>query len=327
MNIVDMHCDTLSKLYQAKQERKPLALVENLLDIDLKRMKQAGSLCQNFAVFLDLAETDTPYHQAMEMIDLFEEEMAKNDSLIRQARSYQDMIQNRESGRMSALLTLEEGETCEGSIEKLHAFYDRGVRMMTLSWNHKNTLGYPNVDADTKTFYTPDTVHGLTEKGILFVEEMQKMGMIVDVSHMSDAGFYDVLKHTKKPFVASHSNARAVCPWVRNMTDDMIRRLAEKGGVMGLNFCMDFLIDTKGGERKTNYMEAVAKHASHIINVGGEECLGLGSDFDGIKRNEDLRGVETLPDLAKHFLKAGLSERQVDKIFSQNVLRVYKELL
>ena len=145
---------------------------------------------------------------------------------------------------MSALMTVEEGAVCQGEISRLRALYERGVRMLTLTWNFKNELGYPNVrmpENSQPTFIpdlkTPNTKDGLTKTGIAFVEEMERLGMIIDTSHLSDAGFYDVLKYTKKPFVASHSNARTISASVRNLTDDMIRRLSERGGVTGLNFC------------------------------------------------------------------------------------------
>lgn len=169
---------------------------------------------------------------------------------------------------MSAMLTVEEGGVCGGRTECLRELYKQGVCMMTLSWNYKNELGHPNLYAELrnsiraeephltpeeqdyalqKYLNTPDTEHGLTKKGREFVECMEEMGMIVDVSHMSDAGFFDVLQMTKKPFVASHSNARALCPCTRNLTDDMIRALAAKGGVAGLNFCADFLSPCRAG--------------------------------------------------------------------------------
>ncbi len=279
---------------------------------------------------------------------------------------------------MSALLTLEEGAVCEGSMEKLHAFYDRGVRMMTLTWNFPNEIGFPNIhmpeNGGEPDFTVPETERGLTEFGFDLIEEMQRIGMIVDVSHLSDAGFYDVASHAKKPFVASHSDARSVCRAVRNLTDDMIRTLAEKGGVTGLNYCADFLhakkpfvashsdarsvcravrnltddmirtLAEKGGVTGLNYcadfledgvpgmpnegtIEAIVRHAKHIVNVGGEDCLGLGSDFDGIPTHAELTGADKLPLLDSALSKAGFTQRQREKIFSENVLRVYREIL
>ena len=151
--------------------------------------------------------------------------------------------------------------------------------------------------------------------------------MIVDVSHMSDAGFYQVLSLTRKPFVASHSNARAVCPCVRNMSDDMIRALAERGGVMGLNFCADFLTQVPYGKENPGSIAAVVNHARHIVKVGGMECIGLGSDFDGIDTHRELTGADSMERLWNAFKESGFKESQIDKIWGGNVLHLYKEVL
>lgn len=332
MKIIDMHCDTISALYHAGKKGEKKELLENDLHIDLKRMQKADYLLQNFAAFVDLRESKSTCQDAKEMIALLKEEIHKNKDSIRLVQSYGDIEICKQEQKVGAMITLEEGNICEGSLERLKEFYDLGARMLTLSWNYPNALGYPNVNADEvdsqnplPRLTTPDKEHGLTKTGIAFVEEMQRMGMIVDVSHMSDAGFYDVADLSKKPFVASHSDARAVSRMARNMTDDMIRTLAEKGGVMGLNFCMDFLICPD--ENRSDYLDAVVRHARHIVNVGGMEVLGLGSDFDGIDTNTELPGVQTMPLLADALRKGGFTEREVEQIFSENVLRVYKDTL
>ena len=246
------------------------------------------------------------------------------------------------------MLTVEEGAVCKGELAKLHQLYDMGVRMMTLTWNYPNELGYPNLDsvkgkevhkrcseADAGNaqqifedyFYMPDAVNGLTECGREFVSAMERLGMIVDVSHLSDAGFYDVLECTKKPFVASHSNARRVCRCVRNLSNDMIVKLAERGGCTGLNFCADFLEEMPVGQENPGTIEAVVRHAKHIVNLGGIEVLGLGSDFDGIETHKELPGVQSMGLLWEALHKAGFTQSELDKIFYQNVLRVYKECL
>ena len=156
---------------------------------------------------------------------------------------------------------------------------------------------------------------------------MEELGMIPDVSHLSDAGFFDVLKVTKKPFVASHSNARSICPSVRNMTDEMIKSLGERGGVMGLNFYADFLEEKPDGVYNPGTLEAVVRHAKHIVKVGGIEILGLGSDFDGIETNEALPGAQSMGKLAEALLQSGFHESELDKILYGNVMRVYEECL
>lgn len=207
-----------------------------------------------------------------------------------------------------------------------------GVRMLTLTWNFPNELGHPNINAlDIRqgypSLFLPDTLHGLTDRGRDFVARMGELGMLVDVSHLSDKGFWDVAEVCGRPFVASHSNARAVCPCVRNLTDEMIRTLAERGGVMGLNFCADFLRTVPEGEKNPGRLEDVTAHARHILRVGGEDCLGLGSDFDGIDTNQALPGAQSMGKLWEALKQSGFTERQLDKVFYANVLRVLEGVL
>lgn len=191
--------------------------------------------------------------------------------------------------------------------------------MITLTWNYPNEIGYPHKDTNP--------VHGLTKRGQELVQEMENLGILVDVSHLSDAGFYDVATCTSKPFVASHSNARAVCNTSRNLTDDMIRILGERGGVTGLNFYPDFLTLPMPGQENPGTIAAVTAHAKHIVNVGGIEVLGLGSDFDGIDSHKELPGVQAVWLLADAFAKEGFKASEIDKIMYGNVLRVYREAL
>lgn len=329
MKVVDMHCDTISRLVKFRDRKWTLG--ENELHMRLDKMEAGDYLLQNFALFVFAKSGKDPYQAALEMADCFEEQMRLFSDRIAQVRSYADIEKSAAEGKMCAMLTIEEGAVCQGSLEKLHEFYDRGVRMMTLTWNFPNEIGFPNVSMPEKgekpDFTVPQTENGLTEFGITLVEEMERMGMIVDVSHLSDAGFWDVLHHTKKPFVASHSNARAVCGHVRNLTDEMIRALGERGGVTGLNFCADFLESAPVGATNAGTIEAVVRHAKHIADVGGIDCLGLGSDFDGIDTHAQLTGADKLPLLDRALEKGGFCASQREKIFSRNVLRVYKELL
>ena len=302
----------------------------------MEKKKKADYLLQNFALFVHLSSCENPLEEVLELADVYYDELDKNQDLIRPVYSYADIESNRKAGLMSAMLTVEEGGVCKGNPAFLRTLYRLGVRMLTLTWNFPNELGWPNLEVpgegvDPESF-RPDfrkanVNQGLTETGIAFVQEMERLGMIVDVSHLSDAGFMDVLRVTKKPFVASHSNARAVCSWARNLTDDMIRLLAERGGVTGLNFCPAFLTDVPDGEATYGSIAAILEHAKHIVNVGGTDCLGLGTDFDGIKTHDELPDAPYMPLLIDAFGKAGFTSSQVDKILSGNVLRVYKEVL
>ncbi len=346
--VVDMHCDTISELLKRKREGKAAALRENDCHVDILKMKKGKYLLQNFALFVDMEACTDAWEEVQALLALYQQEIAANHEQIMPVLTWSDIERNQKEGRMSAMLTVEEGGVCGGSLKKLEKLYGQGVRMMTLLWNYPNGLGYPNLNrhkgrATRQTagekgrmeaerllrqyLNTPDTENGLTDTGALFVERMEELGMIVDVSHMSDAGFYQVLSLTQKPFVASHSNARAVCPCVRNMSDDMIRMLAERGGVMGLNFCADFLTQASYGEDNPGSIAAVVNHAKHIVKVGGMECIGLGSDFDGIDTHRELTGADSMERLWNAFKESGFRESQIDKIWGENVLRLYREVL
>lgn len=344
MKVADMHCDTISLMREKLGENNKNNLRSNSFQIDLNKMQQGDYLLQNFAAYVDFGAFDNPFEEAMHLIELYYEQLELNSDIIAPVYSYSDIEKNKKEGRMSALLTLEEGEVCKGNIDYLRLFHRLGVRMMTFTWNYKNQLANPNIlmpikndvnnaqpitgEADYELkkvdIFTPDTENGLTSKGIEFLEEMENIGIIPDVSHLSDAGFYDVYKYTKKPFVASHSNARQKCACVRNLTDDMIRKLGEKGGVMGINYAADFL---KTGAQKDNYMDTAIEHIKHIVNVGGIDCVGFGSDFDGIPPYEDIKDASVMPVFEEKLKKAGFTQQQTEKIFYKNILRVYKEIL
>lgn len=329
MRIADMHCDTISEILKHKRLGEDCSLRDNSLHVDLERMRRSGYLIQNFALFVQARKCQlTPWDEVCALYEVYRQELLSNEEILAPVHAYEDIECNRSAGKLSALLTVEEGAVCGGDVEKLRRLYEMGVRMMTLTWNFANELGWPNINLDGEVdLYRPDTTHGLTPKGKEFVELMNELGMIVDVSHMSDAGFYDVLECSSKPFVASHSNARTICGCVRNLTDDMIRKLAERGGCMGLNFCADFLEQMPSGMKNPGTVAAVVRHARHIVNVGGIEVLGLGSDFDGIDTHEELPGVQSMGILWEALHKSGFTQGELDKIFAGNVLRVYREIL
>ena len=329
MKIIDMHCDTISELLNLRRQGRQVSLRQNDLHLDLERLQKSGYLLQNFALFVNLKKCRDPWEEVCALYNMYREQLQENSDMIAPVYTYCDIRKNREQGKMSALLTVEEGGVCKGEIEKLRCLYEMGVRMMTLTWNHPNGLGHPHESGHSH----PDgrrgkeVWKGLTERGREFVAEMEGLGMIVDVSHLSDAGFWDVAEATTKPFVASHSNARSVCAHGRNLSDDMIRLLADRGGCMGLNFYADFLRVPVVGEKNPITMEDVVRHALHITDVGGVEVLGLGSDFDGIDTNEALPGVQSMGRLWDALHKAGFKETELDKIFYGNVLRVYRQVL
>lgn len=339
--IADLHCDTISKLREyrlgrlvpetlgidervcRRSCREENGLLKNQFHLDMERMKQAGYLLQNFAIYID-SDIDSDVHEAYrEMYHLFLDEMQSNADSIGQVFCYQDIEDNRNSGRMSALLTVEEGQTAD-TPKHLEQLFADGVRLITLTWNHRNVLGCPNCIRPDGGFSlnVPNTEDGLTEYGLYVISHMEEMGMMIDVSHLSDRGFYDVYENTKKPFLASHSNARAVTNHVRNLTDDMIRKLSGRGGIIGVNFETTFL-----GLPENCGIAAVVRHLEHLLDVGGEECLALGSDFDGIKGNPELTGVQDMEKLRNALQQAGWKQSTLDKLFFANVLRFYRDVL
>lgn len=330
MKVVDMHCDTISVILNERRRGKNIELRKNHLNIDIEKMKQGNYLLQNFAMYIPLEKVNNPLEECLNLIDCFYDEIEKNQDNISLALNYADIMKNRKEGKISALLTVEEGGVACSSLEFLRTLYRLGVRMLTLTWNYPNGIGYPNTDfsnGNKPDIHTPNIKDGLTPFGIEFIKEMEKLGMIIDVSHLSDAGFYDVLKYTKKPFVASHSNARGVTKHIRNLTDDMIQKLAARGGVLGINFSGDFLEDAKPGEQILSKISNMVKHIRYIVNLAGIDCVGLGSDFDGIYQNLELDNAGKMQLLKKALKEAGFTRDEIEKISCKNVLRVYKEIL
>lgn len=321
MKVVDMHCDTISGLWRArKEEGKALSLRENGMQVDLMKMKAGDYLLQNFAMFVFLGREADPLVNVLELIDEYYRQLEQNRDLIAPVYCYSDIENNAAAGKLSALLTIEEGGVCKGSVEVLRNLYRLGVRMLTLTWNFENEIGYPGINPKNQAQTGGN--RGLKPQGIEIVREMNRLGMIVDVSHLGDEGFWDVVKYCDGPFVASHSNARAQCGHNRNLTDEMIRALADKGGVMGINFCGDFL--TEGGSDRIDDM---IRHIRHIRSVGGIGCIGLGTDFDGIDNVPEVQNAGDMQLLAQGLERAGFKAGEIEKIFSGNVLRLYREVL
>lgn len=312
LSVIDMHCDTMTGLCRSKKDFR-----DNDGHISLKKMAEGNYLMQCFAMFIYLKAAEHPYELCNTYIDYFDKMMEENSDVIRPVTTVEEILENREKGLMSALLTIEEGGVIEGSIEKLEHFYNRGARMMTLTWNFDNELAHPNYVYEGKI----DTERGLTEKGIEVINRMWDLGMIVDIAHLNDAGIYDVFKYARKPIVASHSNARAVHNVPRNLSDDMIIKLKENGGIMGINYCPDFISPNKD----QNQIPDIIRHIKHIVEVGGIETVALGSDFDGIETPIGMSDASKTNDLYDALVEAGFSEEDIDKIFYKNFLRVLKE--
>lgn len=328
MKTVDMHCDTISRLYRLNADGNRTTLLKNELQIDIEKLTRGNYLIQNFAMFLDAGASVSPKQDCIDLIHYYKGLMEEYPEVFQTILTYGDIESLGKNDKIGSFLTMEEGAPIEGKVENLEEFYRMGVRMLTLTWNYPNEIGYPNIDMSVPReqidVRRADTVRGLTERGRDIVQAMETAGMIIDVSHGSDALFYDVLECTKKPFVASHSNSRAVCDIARNLTDDMIHKLSGRGGVMGMNFCSDF-VTREGGA--VTYAKDVVRHMLHIKNVGGIECIGLGSDFDGIENEVEWKDASGMELLYHEMKKAGFTDSETEAVFSGNVLRVYREIL
>ena len=334
MKVFDLHCDTLSELRHAQQRGEAMSFAHNDLHIDLEKLEQGDYLLQCFAAFVNLADPTPgadPLVTALEEIDLFKRIMEKYSDRIAPVYAPEDLRKNAAAGKISGMLTIEEGGCCKGSLGVLRRMYELGVRMMTLTWNHENELASPNVvpGAGTDAIWPcqPNTETGLKEKGYEFLAEMERLHIIADVSHLSDKGFWDIAEHSTRPFAASHSNCRALAPHCRNLTDEMIRVMAEKGGLVGLNYCSGFLDDQPRPELCCSTTALMAKHAAHFKKVGGIEILGLGSDFDGIGGRLELDSCAKLPLLADALQKEGFTEDEVEAIFYRNAQRFFEDNL
>lgn len=323
MKVIDMHCDTLLSLLDNNE-----SIYDNNCCIDLCKMLKGDYLLQTFACFVNYKNND-PVDRCMSLIDKYYNEINQYPDLIRHVNSYKDIEDNMKAGRMSSLLSIEEGQVVNSNLALLRNYYRLGVRMITLCWNYYNGIGYPNVDGNDHSFNSlkrVDNENGLTAFGIEYIKEMEKLGMIIDVSHLSDKGFYDVYEHTTNPFIASHSNARSVCHVARNLTDDMIVKVANRGGVIGINFCGDFLRDSENGGM-TSMIDDMVEHIKYIENLAGIDCIGLGTDFDGINSKLEIKDASYMPLLANRLKEEGYDEIKIGKIFHQNVLRVFQNVL
>ncbi len=314
MKLIDLHCDTIYHLYQDQS----IALKKNQLQVDLNKLEEANTIAQFFAVFIDLEELERKsdaFSHALKMIERFKVLIKQNKSKIELASSYDSFIAKQKQNKISAFLTIEEGHVVLNKISNLEELYRAGVRLITLTWNYPNCLGYPNHNYQYSN-------QGLTNFGKEVIKAMNHLGILIDVSHLSDQGFFDVAELSKQPFIASHSNARSVTNHPRNLTDKMIKTIAKRGGVIGINFSADFL-----GESSISQVRDMTKHIQHIKKVGGIDCLALGTDFDGISCQLEINNISEINKLYHHLKNSGFSNIELEKIFYKNITRVIKDVL
>ena len=268
--------------------------------LDLARMVEGGVSAQIFAIYVPPEYLPgAGARRALQYVDAFYREIEENSDRLVFATSGTDVEEAYEEGKIAALLSIEGGEALDGRIELLRIFYRLGVRLMTLTWSLRNEI------ADGA--FEGRTGGGLTRFGVQVVEEMDRLGMVVDVSHLAEAGFWDVMEISTKPVIASHSNSKALCSHPRNLTDDQARAIAQKGGVIGVNFAGHFL-----GEGRRS-LAGVVDHIDHFSSIIGPEYIALGSDFDGLpweQLPDELKDVSQLPKVAEELaVRATQSQR------------------
>jgi membrane dipeptidase len=323
--VVDTHCDTLKCLMpmftlprnSQWDDRCDMGMGvrSDLGHIDIPRLIEGGVDCQVFAIS-SVRDRTRPYalRTAMEMIDIFYQECEKHQTLITSVTTHDGILKATEEGKVAAMLSIEGADVIEGKIGLLRVFHRLGVRMVGLVHSLRNELADGVADRRTKG--------GLSELGVQAVEELDRLGVLIDVSHLSDAGFWDLMDVAKGPVMVSHSNARAVCDHPRNMTDEMIDAMADRGGVMGMNFAPSFVHPTHAT------VQGVVDHIDHIVGLVGPDHVGLGSDFDGIPYTPvGLEDVTRMPNITAELVKRGYADEDVRKILGENHLRLIKDVV
>jgi membrane dipeptidase len=307
--VFDLHCDTAFALL-GEDRNSAGSLKKNNLHIDLERSGQLEGYAQCFACYT------TPMMEQwfhVSPITIFERELAsiqreidQNKRKIGLAYSAADVERNFEKGKASAILTLEGTAGFGYNPELLEDLYLIGFRMVSLTWNEQNPLAGSH-----------QTGGGLTDLGREFVSEAQRLGMIIDVSHLSDEAFYHIMDMTTAPIVASHSNSRALCNVSRNVTDDMFHQICQSGGVVGINQYANFVAE------KPN-LDKVCDHVIHFLEMDPDgKHIALGADLDGCDELvEGFEGVQSYPAMAAKLLERGVSEPAIRNIFWNNALGV-----
>lgn len=305
--VFDLHCDTALSLIE-----RNAVLYANDGHIDLQRGASLSGYCQCFACFTTPYMKEwgagSPEEVFKKELDTLRRELDRNSSMIGQAYSADDVEANLARGRMSAILTIEGPAGFGFDPAALEDLYRQGFRITTLGWNEDNVLTGSHV-----------TGGGLTDLGREYVREAQRLGMLIDVSHISDEGFYDIVDMTLAPVIATHSNSRQICNVSRNLTDDMFMEICRIGGVAGFNQYAEFV----GGKGD---LDAACDHFLHFMELDPSgKHIALGGDLDGCEElPSGFAGVQDYPKLSGHLIRRGLDEQTVSNIFWNNALNLMR---
>lgn len=315
MFICDCHCDTLTELYN-----KNASLYENEQHFDIKRQIALGGGLQFCAIYVptEVFRYQGGLRYTLCLLDKYNQEIKKlheNGIDVLQVRTAED-AGNVLKHKAATMLAIEEGGAIDGSMEALRCLYELGVRAMTLTWSNRNDIA-DGINEEA-------TGSGLTLFGKQVVAEMNRLGMLVDVSHISTAGFWSVIETSTKPIIATHSNAKSLCSHPRNLNDEQIKALAQNGGLAGITFAGQFLEE----DWRNACIESVYKHIDYMLNlIGNDDHIGFGSDFDGISHPPyNIQGVQDYKPLIEYLSKY-YSDETINKITHQNVINLLQKVL
>jgi len=306
---IDAHADTISRAMQLDPDQQSL-LKNDGLHIDFTRLSEYEAPVQVFVAWCAERYVPIAFEYTNMMFDFFEQEVARNSDLIEIALDLEDIRRISGEGKISAILAIEGGEALMGDIANLDHFYERGVRILGLTWNRENELGYGQATGSTQ---------GLKQFGRDVVRRMDELGMIVDVSHLNYPGFWDVHRISTRPFMASHSNVFDIMPLARNLLSDQILAIADSGGIIGFNMYSPLI---SSGDRVTT--EDIMAHFRHYVHLGVENHIGLGCDFDGISSTpENITDVSSLKTF-RESLAEEFDEILANKIMEKNFYEFFK---
>lgn len=305
--IIDAHCDTITKIKESKEE-----LLKNECHIDLERLNNFETPVQFFAICLEEEFPKNALKRTLNYIDFYYEQINKYSDLISPVKNYTDILNNKKDNKISSILSIEGGDALEGNLENLKILYDKGVRAINLTWNFDNELAG---GIKGKKDY-------LTNLGENVIKEMENLGIIIDVSHLGEKSFWQLNKIVKKPYIASHSNSKEICNNPRNLSNDQLKAIADKGGVVGINLFSEFLNSSQNAN-----IEDIIAHIKYITSIIGFDHIGLGCDFDGInKMPNEIKDISNLNLLFENISK-NFGENNLEKLLNINFMRILKTLL
>lgn len=332
-DVCDLHCDTILKLREEKDKGISARLSSNAFAIDAEKLVKGNVRVQTFALFTDRQNGHAPEYEALRLLNEYQIQLECNADTLIPLHTRHDLNRAVSEKKTGALLSLEEGDVMYQDLELLEFWYRMGVRMIALTWNYPNAIAHPNISfasLEEHDYRAPsplfrlETEHGLTEYGKAYVRKCEELGILVDVSHLGDKAFWDLMEIAKKPVIASHSNCRELCKVSRNLDDDQIRAIAKTGGVIGLNFCADFL---KENTDDVSHIEDMVRHLNHLKEVGGIDVCAIGTDFDGINSTVEIHNASEHQKLAQSLLAEGWSEEDVRKAMGGNFIKLLERTL